>query len=104
MNRNLRVRSMPCVACQLLGVHEQPSPTEAHHLNLGGKAGQKRRGDEFSIPLCGWHHRGVSHHNLPTSRMAAIYGPSLARQSVAFRARFGSDDRLLELTNRRIGK
>jgi hypothetical protein len=93
---------MPCVACQELGVHAQPLPTEAHHLNAGGRAGQKRRGPEFSVPLCGWHHRGVPLGKVPANLMAAVYGPSLARQSKAFRARFGDDDHLLELTNKRM--
>lgn len=35
--------------------------------------------------------------------MTAIYGPSLAAQSKMFRAIYGSDDELLEITNRMIG-
>jgi hypothetical protein len=102
VNRNLRVKQLPCIACELLGVHNQPNETETHHLNLGGNAGQKRRGDDYSIPLCKWHHRGISLRHVDARVMAALYGPSLAKQSKAFRARLGSDDELLALTNERL--
>lgn len=100
--RSARVRELPCVACSKRG-HPQPSRSEEHHLNLGGKAGQKRRGPEFTIPLCGWHHRGNQNSKMSSWTMTAIYGPSLAAQSKMFRAIYGSDDELLEITNRMIG-
>jgi hypothetical protein len=102
VNRNLRVKSLPCIACELLGIHMQPFPTESHHLNLGGRAGQKRRGNDFTIPLCGWHHRGLVSRHVDSNVMAALYGPSLAKQSKAFRTRLGTDDQLLALTNDRL--
>ena len=102
MNRNLRVKQLPCIACQLYGVHNQPYQTEAHHLNLGGKAGQKRRGDDYSIPLCSWHHVGKIKPSIDSRAMAALYGPSLAKQSKLFRQTFGTDDQLLEMTNIRL--
>lgn len=97
--RSLMVRRLPCIACQLFGVAHQPFPTEAHHLNLGGHAGQKRRGDEFQIPLCAWHHRGKQPKYVHSLVMPALYGPSLARQSKKFREAFGTDDALLARTN-----
>jgi hypothetical protein len=103
MNRSLRVRQLPCIACEIRGMAAQCGPTEAHHLNLGGHAGMKRRGDEFQIPLGPWHHRGAPLAGLSQKQMATIYGPSLALQSKAFRAAFGSDDELLALTNERLG-
>lgn len=93
------VRQMPCIACQLWGVHHQPNKTEAHHLNLDGKAGQKRRGDAFTIPLCRWHHQGIKRGAIDTKAMTALYGPSLKLQSKAFRLAFGRDDDLLALVN-----
>jgi hypothetical protein len=34
--------------------------------------------------------------------MAVLYGPSLAKQSKAFRQTFGTDDQLLALTNEKL--
>ena len=73
-----------CIACRQLGWFEVP---EVHHL----LSGNRRRGHLFTIPLCPYHHRGVG----------AIAGePSLANGSKPFRARYGTDDVLLAMTNK----
>jgi hypothetical protein len=97
-----RLKAMSCLACWLDRMARPCGPTEIHHLNEGGKAGQKRRGDEFTIPLGPWHHRGQPPGTLKARDMALMFGPSLARQSRAFRERYGSDDELLRLTDRRV--
>lgn len=99
--RSPLVRAMPCIACEIEGV-QQPSPTEEHHLNLGGKAGQKRLGDEYSIPLCGHHHRGEPPGEITASQALYIFGPSLARNSKLFRATYGTDQELLARVNARL--
>lgn len=91
-----RVKLLPCIAC---GGAAQPNVTEVHHLNLDGKAGQVRRGDLYTIPLCAWHHRGIQREGWNALDMAERYGPSLARQSKSFRARYGCDEYLLDRTN-----
>lgn len=100
--RSLQVKSLPCIACHLDAI-PQCTPTEEHHLNLGGKAGQKRLGDEYSIPLCAWHHRGDIGKRTVRD-MNWTYGPSLARASRMFREQYGGDMRLLELTNELLRK
>jgi hypothetical protein len=95
------IRAMHCIACFQEG-QEQPNPTEEHHLNLGGKAGQKRRGDDYSVPLCQWHHRAVMVHGHTAADMDALYGPSLARTSRAFREAYGTDDELLLAINNKL--
>lgn len=96
------LRAMGCIACRLQSSRDC-GPVEVHHLNLDGHAGQKRRGDEFTIPLGMWHHRGVSYYRESPSWMEEVFGPSLARQSKAFRKAYGTDDELLAEVNRRIG-
>jgi len=93
------IRQIGCLACRKRGLD---SPAEVHHLNLGGHAGMKRRGNEFTIGLCAHHHRDDPG---PSSRrtMEQIYGPSLAGASKRFRAEFGSDAELLALQNELIG-
>lgn len=95
-HRFRRLKEMGCIAClldRLPGVYP-----EIHHLNGGGHAGQKRRGDEFTIPLCQWHHQGKPMPNTP------VDGPTLKYHSRAFRARYGTDDGLLSRTNSIIAR
>lgn len=92
------ILALPCIAC-VLERCRQPNRTEEHHLNLGGCAGQKRRGDECSIPLCGWHHRAEAPDGITKSKATLLYGPSLANNSRQFRGSYGSDDSLLSRTD-----
>lgn len=94
MERFSALWALPCLTCPGCGI------TEIHHLNGGGHAGQKRRGDMFTIPLGAWAHRGVPLPGAKPSTMEMLYGPSLALTSKAFHARYGTDDELLERTNK----
>lgn len=95
------IKERGCVACWLhSNVHRFP---EIHHLTIGGKHGQKRRGHDFTIGLCAWHHRGVSPFGNPELGLAA-FGPSLHHHARAFRAAFGTDAELLEFQNALIGQ
>lgn len=96
--RSKLVKSLPCICCKIEDVR-QVQPTDEHHLNLGGKAGQKRRGDSYSVPLCAWHHQGYPPEGMNASEATFAMGPSLARSSKRFRETYGNDDRLLEMTN-----
>jgi len=94
------IRAIGCIACLLTGVRMTRVP-EVHHLNEGGYHGGKRRGHDFTIGLCGWHHQGI-----PPVLMALTarinLGPSHKLHKMAFRARYGTDDQLLETTNKLI--
>jgi hypothetical protein len=96
-SRSLKVKSLPCIACQQVPI-DQCQVTEEHHLCIS--SGQTRLGDAFSIPLCIHHHRGDPPAGVTASAMEAIYGPSLARNPKAFRAQFGEDSLLLHRTNK----
>ncbi len=89
---NARFRALHelgCIACDLRGL-DYAAP-DIHHLLSGGK----RRGHQFTIPLCPAHHRGVWHS-------PELHGPSLAKTPKRFRQEFGSDESLLALTNLRL--
>lgn len=101
--RSPLVRSLPCIACEIEGVR-QLLPTTEHHLNLDGKAGQKRRGDDYSIPLCTWHHQARRYAKYSEDTMTHEFGPSLALNSRQFRFAYGSDDQLLALTNHKLAR
>ena len=99
MNANERrfqdIYDIGCIACRKRWIFG--SQCQIHHLNLNGKAGQKRRGDRYTIGLCPWHHMAlvVVCEGETVSKLESIFGPSLALKSKAFRAEFASDDELL---------
>lgn len=102
--RSLLVKQLACIACEIEGINpeKQCGCTESHHLNLDGKAGQKRRGDAFQIPLGAWHHRGVRLPGWSIEQMTHKFGPSLVTDSRQFRFSYGTDDQLLALTNSKL--
>jgi hypothetical protein len=97
------VKQLQCVACEIEDI-DQPNQTEAHHLNLGGFAGQKRLGDDCQIPLCGWHHRADAPIGMTKTAMTHLYGPSLALDSKQFRFAYGTDQELLAATNHKLAR
>jgi hypothetical protein len=89
-----------CVACFVeIGANRLP---EIHHLTSTGRHGGPRAGHQATVGLCPWHHRGVPLDNHNARDTEHILGPSLARTPRAFRHRYGVDDALLELQNRRL--
>ena len=86
-----------CIVCYALG--HGYMPTQVHHMTVGGKHGQKRRGHDFTIGLCPWHHVGEPMAGLSHSQCADRYGPSYAREPRRFRHEIGNDDYLLDLQN-----
>lgn len=96
------IKEMGCIACRLNGAGQIGAFPEIHHLTIGGKHGQKRRGHDFTIGLCGWHHRGCGNFLYP-SVMKATYGPSYALSPRGFRETFGNDDFLLGYQNELLG-
>lgn len=82
-------QTIGCVACRKRGIYSQ---ADAHHLLSGGK----RRGHQFTIPLCPWHHRGYGNHG-------ELLGPSLALTPKKFRSEFGNDETLLQQTDLLLG-
>lgn len=91
------IQEIGCLPCRMRGWYAAP---DVHHLNLGSHAGQKRLGDESTIGLCPYHHRGVT--ALPMGQAYRALGPALARNPSEFREVFGSDEKLLAEQNRLI--
>ena len=82
-----------CICClMLLDTHSDP---DIHHLLSGGK----RKGNEYTIPLCPWHHRSVAVGNMTNRAMTRAFGPSLADGSRTFDERWGTQHQLLERVN-----
>lgn len=98
--RFLAIKEIGCIVCLSQGVTRA---AEIHHMTCGGLHGQKRRGHDFTIGLCPWHHRGENAFGSAALGDAA-YGPSYAREPRKFRETFGSDDVLLALQDQLIGE
>jgi hypothetical protein len=73
---------------------------EVHHLTDCGR----RRGHDFTISLCAYHHRGVPIEGWTRKDMEKIWGPSVAGGSRPFKERFGADDELLAIQNDLLSK
>jgi hypothetical protein len=71
---------------------------ERHHLTEGYRLGHR-----FSIPICAWHHRGVSTPDSDALAMEAIYGPSLALNKKKFIEVFGTERNLCEKVDELLG-
>lgn len=82
-----RVKHLPCYCCRtFVGVE---SASEIHHITDTGR----RMGHSYTIPLCPWHHRGVS--DMPSSEAKRRLGPSLARGKREFVRVFGTELQIL---------
>lgn len=91
-------REIGCVPCRIK--HGEYRPAECNHL-LSGSGGY-RKGHEFTVPECEWHHRGLPISGVTEDTMFRLLGPSRALHKKQFLEAFGSDDRLLEITEKQI--
>ena len=88
------IRELGCIACWL-DAHPH-TPCEIQHLNSCGR----NMGQDYTIGLCPWHHRGVIPDTIRLGSQAElILGPSFARTPRQFHDRYGSDMELLEKQN-----
>ncbi|MDE2098369.1 MAG: hypothetical protein KGL39_14035 [Patescibacteria group bacterium] len=92
LKRYRALQDLGCVACYLSGVRHVPC--EIHHI----VEGNKRLGNQASLSLCPYHHRGVIE-----SVWDRFKGPSLANDKRKFVAEFGTERELLSKVNQLIG-
>ena len=91
----LRLKSLGCLPCKIDGRPDEPP--ELHHPTSGGR----RLDDNKVIPECQWHHKGTLPPGCKNSTEAEKrYGPSYAKNKNAFIARYGTEQELLEETER----
>lgn len=95
-----------CIACYVWQQHADApsgfSPVHGcdyHHM----KSGNVRRGHEFGIGLCVWHHRKHPWEQWTVRETRAWFGPSLMDGGKVFAATYGSDDELLEVQDKLLG-
>lgn len=86
-----RLQRIGCVACLLEDIHSQ---ADIHHIVDKGYR-KHSGGDEATIPLCPYHHRGLIPDGMSLIDAEMMYGPSLALSKRDFVSRFGSERALL---------
>lgn len=77
-------RAHGCAACRLRGNRHQPGPTEIHHRTVGDLHGNKQLGQDATVALCSWHHRGTHTYLKACAVMRELYGPSLTANKREF--------------------
>lgn len=96
------IHAMACAACEIEGV-QQPNPTEADHLV--DKGTRKHSGGHMAtIPLCRWHHRGVTEFGVNAAEMACAFGPSFALEKRKAVAKYGAKRDLLAKVDAKIAR
>jgi len=95
--RMSQLKDMGCIVTRLsFGAF---AGADIHHLTKGGR----RLGHMQTIPLCPWFHRAVPNIGLTPDAMRELYGPSMAEGKRAFENAFGTEEYLLEETNKWLG-
>lgn len=81
-----------CIPCRIF--HGQLVHAQVNHLLNG-----YRLGHQATVPECPWHHMGECLTGVEARQMKKYFGPSRARNKKQFAKVFGSDARLLLITN-----
>ena len=90
------MQGLLCVACAQLDVlPAYPEGCDVSHL----KSGNSRIGHDATLLECPWHHRGVPPTGHTQESARQIWGPSRALTPAAYVVWFGTDTKLLALTN-----
>ena len=97
--RFAELHDIGCIACRLRGVGWVPP--EMDHRNVGDLAGMPRTegGHDDTLPLCCWHHRGISHQGYGKAESLKIFGPSKQLHKKLFIETFGTIDELYQQLN-----
>ena len=98
-----RLQRIGCIACRMEDIQSQ---ADIHHIVDKGYR-KHSGGDEATIPLCPYHHRGLLPDGMSQAEAEIMYGPSLALSKREFVLQFGTErsllmfvDHLLEQMNR----
>lgn len=85
-----RIAKFRHIGCIISGSPEY----DVHHIVDG-----VRLGNQYTIPLHPWYHRGVPFNGYSQAKMEKEFGPSLAKSKEQFIDKFGSEMELLKRVN-----
>lgn len=90
IRRDFAIRDIGCVIAHLRGIGKLEC--EKHHLLTTGLHGNgKRRGEQFTVGLNSWSHRGVIPEGWDEGYCKELLGPSYAREPALFRSMYPDD-------------
>lgn len=92
-----RLLAIGCIAC-LLGGHLACGKVDVHHLVDKGYR-KHSGGNQATIPLGAWHHRGEPLIDTTCTQMRLKFGPSMFHESKEFARIYGSQRELLAKIN-----
>lgn len=96
--RYAQLKMLGCICCRINDNGQWCGKPECHHLVFNGYRALSG-GNQASIPLGIYHHRGVLPRGHTFDSALTVFGPSLFNESKAFHERYGSQQSLLILTN-----
>ena len=96
--RYAALREIGCIACRLKGYSIPCGMPEMHHLVDKGYR-KHSGGNQATIPLGKWHHRGEVLIDYTATEMRQIWGPSMFHESKEFARLYGSQRDLLAKVN-----
>ena len=89
------IRALGCIACILEGAPVFCGDPTIHHQTSSGRTISQ----DATVCLGLWHHQGVCLDNFMSSKMAVVFGPSLAKEPRRFAATYGNNAELLAIQN-----
>jgi hypothetical protein len=93
------LHDLGCIACHLDGYRGVPA--EMHHLVDKGYR-KHSGGNNATLPLCEWHHRGQPPMDFTVAYMHSTRGPSMHWHGKEFTQRYGTQRELLAKVNEAI--
>jgi hypothetical protein len=96
--RYAALRAIGCIICRLKGYSFPCGHPEIHHLVDHGYR-KHSGGNQATIPLGKWHHRGEPRIEYTVTEMRQIWGPSMELEGKEFDRLYGSQRAWLAKVN-----
>lgn len=94
-----KLQDMGCICCSIEGIGYVP--VDVHHLVDKGYR-KHSGGNQSTLPLCPWHHRGVPPTGMSADDALFYAGPSLELHKKRFIETYGTERELLALVDKRL--
>lgn len=94
--RFINMHDRGCVACWLESDMRNRDyivePGDVHHVEQANACGNHL----MTYINCPWHHRGVCKLNVSEALMRSAFGPSMAKEPLQYRQRYGDEYTMLD--------
>lgn len=93
-----RAKAAGCICCRMLGIVTDERPEYHHFLHSGLRVGHR-----YGVALCSWHHQSKPRRGHRYETTLDRLGPGLRDHKGDFKARFGTDQALLNFQDDLLG-